>query len=298
MDLTTFLEEVTLNLLREAQETHPFIIVGTRAINAYLSESSMKTIPTQDWDVAYIGDQEGQDEFAHDIKQAISRLGYKAKIEYHTPIKESDHDTFAFRSRHWIRLSVNIGGEANVTFLDIYRIPQLDIETGMFVEKNGLLYSDLGFLFRELNRAEDDTNRLVNISSNLSNEEIKSRLKKSKELLEETSVELGILDDDSDELIESVGQVSDDSVKRIAAEHLEQLEKAKHTLMRVTKEREALFGVVMSGRVSKSLSDEVCSICRVLELQYGQYKDLKQRCESIRELCHVKSRSAAKAAGF
>ncbi len=269
-NLEDFLDGTVPAVLRDAQEEYPFVVVGTRAINAYLSSASLQSISTQDWDVAYVGDAEGQVALAQDVMRQVQDEGFHVDLEHHPASQESDNSVYAFKAREWLRLTVNVG-DAKVAFLDVYRIPTM-AGAGVFMVKHGLLYSDLGFLMRELNRAEEDAAKVIANSTNLSNWQIQEKLESSKRLLGDSGTDLDVVDAESDQLIETIGQVPTSKAISISADQMSQLERAKRTLVRVAEERDALFGAVASGRVLKLLAEQVCGVCRSMEDQYGRYK--------------------------
>jgi hypothetical protein len=282
--LEEFLENFVPSVLRKAQIQFPFIVVGTRAVNAYLHEAHAKAIPTQDWDIAYRGGLNGQNSLADYVTEQVEASGYSVEIEKKLP-KSRDNDTFALKARPWIRLSVNIG-DAHITFLDIYSIPYTNkSELGPHTIKDGLAYSDLGFLIRELNRTQQDASKLIQEASRFSGEQVGGKMNSAIDMLNDSRIDLSILDQDTHELIESLGQLSDDNVRELLQEHKQRLNQAKKTLMRVVEEREALFGVIMNGLLSKELTHQVCDLCRSLEEQFGTYKMLQDRCAAIQKMC-------------
>ena len=277
-DVETFLNQTVPGILLKLQSNNPFFVVGTRAINAYLSINNNSL---DDWDIAYVGDTSAQESFSEKIVEIMQNLGYNIGIE----ILESygdDNETFAFNSRTRIRLSVNIG-DANIFFLDIYRLPSQS--TGVSTKINGLYYSDMGFLIRELNRKENDVKKLIKQSSNFTRQEIHNKYKNIQSLLDDSAIDLNIIDFGTDDLIEDFGRISDKVYRNILSEQEEQLESARATLEKTVKNRDIIFGYIASGKSPKEMVTKVCKICREFEDQYVQYKNLKERCESIRKLC-------------
>jgi len=283
IDIETFLNKTVPDVLRVVEPKHLFIVVGTRSVNAYLNIAQKPTIYTQDWDVLYVGDNAKA--FAQNVANIMNTEGYKIKIEYHDPSGQNN-DVFSFRSRPWIRLAINLSeGNTNITFLDIYTISELNSGAGTFMEKDGLIYSDLGFLVRELSRSEQDAVKVINNSSTISDKQIQEKLTTSQKLLNDIGVDIDQLDEDTDELIESVGQLPDNTILDISDKQRRELEHAKHTLIRVFKERDALFGAMAGGKIPKFMIGQVCDICRHFENFYGKYNQLKERCYLIRQLC-------------
>lgn len=277
--LEEFLNKVVPDVLKIEQDKYPFMVVGTRSVKAFVARTTSANM--DDWDVAYIGKEDGQHAFALDVKREMEKLGYTIQMELHKASGENDSDTYALKSRSWIRLTVDIGGDANITFLDIYRIPVLIPSSDMQVEYDGLMYSDLGFLTRELNRAEKDAENMVARAIKLSPEKIRTKIETVKDMLGNCGVDLDIIDQATDELIESLGQVSDDDAKQAINNQIRHLNEAKDILQRVAKEREDIFGALLSGAVSKAMSEQICALARELERQYVLYQLLKDRCADI-----------------
>jgi hypothetical protein len=285
-DLGTFLESVVPSALKAVSSKYVFMVVGTRAINAYLQNLQLHPMATRDWDVLLVGPEETQEAFAQAIYAAVEAKGYEPGIEYHEADGGLDADKpFALRSRPWIRLTVSLGGEADVAFLDVYMVGSWSSGLGVAIEKDGLLYSDLGFLMRELNRDETSARRLLSRAREVSARGVEGRTETLQEDLDDNGLELEVLEDETDDLAEKIGQIPDSTARKLAADQRERLEKAKKTLMRVSEDREVLFGLVASGRLNKAQVTQVCGVCRSLDSQYSRFKDLKERCEQIRRLC-------------
>lgn len=228
-DLETFLEEIIPDILRCVQKEHTFSVIGTRAIRAY---TNISPISTHDWDVLYYGDNKGQLEFSQKVEKRVQDKGYKVITEVYEGVYNSSRDPYTFRSHQWVRLSVSLGGDANVTFLDVYRINAHVPGMGVFIIKNGLLYSDLGFLVHQLDRP-DYSKHFLEQPARLSILQVKNKIISTTRMLKDIQVKKSPITQ---------------GIKRA-----------------LQNERDELFAVVTAGNTSKLVTEQICKICRDVE---------------------------------
>src|SRR5579872_6110197 len=101
MDIDKFIEELIPNTLRSLAQSNQFIVVGTRALNAYLANSFVKSIATVDWDIAYFGNLRDMFKFGLKIKNYLENKGYKINLIKNVGTGEDVFDIFSFHSRPW-----------------------------------------------------------------------------------------------------------------------------------------------------------------------------------------------------
>jgi hypothetical protein len=278
-----FLQQIVPDVLRLAHEKFQFAIVGTRAINLYLSQAAIPPIETMDWDVIVSADKFAKvQSFSNFIIATLKKKGYKIHPFRNSGTKE-DKDEFSFRSRDWIRLTADVCG-TQIVMLDIYQIPSFT-QTMSFMEHDGLLYSDMGFLLRELNRSEHDTKNVLAKALKTSESDVEKRLKQTETELEEINDLLDETKGNIDEIIELYGQVDDKTVNESIKDEMEKCNRSKTRLMRLLNERELLFAAAASGKFNKSIIEPICRVCREYEKQYNQYTELKAQCLSISKSC-------------
>ncbi len=271
--ISDFLDRVVPEELRQASTRYSFVVIGTRAVNAYLEEASLIPVHTNDWDIMLIGGKTAQDEFAGDIVASLSDKGYNISIEYHAPIGNS-MSIFDFKSRSWVRLAVSINGSNHVTFLDVYRIDKHTSGMGVYLTKNGLLYSDLGFLVRELDRDERNAKLMIAEASRMNEQDTLKRIELVAELLEDNTIDITIMEDTT----ETLHKAEEQDIKELLIAQKESLEHAKKTLIRVARERDVLFGLVLSGKANKMVVSQICKLCRSMESNYERYNQIKRKC--------------------
>lgn len=277
-----FLQQIVPSVLKELYLKFKFAVVGTRAINLYLSQAKIQPIHTVDWDVVIESNKlSSLKTFANAVISLFKEKGYKIDLIYQSGIGENN--LFSFRSRDWIRLTANVCG-TKVVMLDIYQVPSF-INTMSFIEHEGLLYSDMGFLLRELNRSEHDAKNLLARSSILNKSDIKASLDEFKNKLNESDKLLDKIKDQLDEQIELFGQIDDTLIKSAIRNEIHKIEYVKNTLIRVLKERELLFAAIISGKIDKDEIEPICEACREYEQQYNNYTNLKAQCASIAKMC-------------
>lgn len=284
-----FLQKVVPDVLRGLYSQFHFAVIGTRAINLYLTQATMSSIETMDWDIAIPTHKtETLKKFSNAVSSSLKKKGYKVEL-----IQEAgthvDDDLFSFRSRDWIRLTADVCG-TQIVMLDVYQVPSFP-ETMAFIEHDGLLYSDMGFLIRELNRSESNAKNTLAGALKLTETDVQKSLEKVEKELEESGILLDGLRDGIDQLIESYGQIDDKVVDSALKDEMQKCDSAKKILMRVLKERELLFAAAATGKLDKAMMEPVCQACREYEGQYNQYTELKAQCSSVSRLCMGPSRS-------
>jgi hypothetical protein len=278
-----FLQQIVPDVLRLAHERFKFAVVGTRAINLYLSQAAIPPAETMDWDVIVPVDRFAQlQSFSNFIISALKKKGYKIH-SFNNKGTGDDDDLFSFRSRDWIRLTADVC-ETQIVMLDIYQVPSFT-RTMSFMDHEGLLYSDMGFLLRELNRSERDAKNVLGKALKAGESDIGESLKRTETELEDVNDLLDETRANIDELIESYGQVDDKIVNEAIKDEIEKCGKVKKTLMRVLNERELLFAAAASGKFDKSMIEPICRVCREYEKQYNQYTELRAECSSISRSC-------------
>jgi hypothetical protein len=259
--LKEFLEHIVPKILLELQynqnNSPNFIIIGTRAVNAYIPPN--KNIQTEDWDILFLGDEKEQSYFVDEVISLVIKKGYSINvIDYNKSINLSDN-SLDIKSRSWYRLSLNIPGLNNrITFLDIYRS---STTVGTIKNKNGLLYSDLGFLMKSNYKQQKD---VIDMIKNISQVDVNKLVNVTEKGLKTVEAMLNSIE---------------------YKKQTEQLMKIKKKLIRINEEKELLLGLVVNKDVSKDLQHNICLICSDFEIKYKDYTELADRCRQIKNSC-------------
>lgn len=269
-DLTRFFNTTIPDILRAEQLEYKFVVVGGRAIKSYI-DTQRSSI--EDWDLLVIGSPETQVKFTADLNNVLKAKGYDTRVELIEP--EHKYSEFNMRSRPWFRLSINVHGDFNVTVFDVY---QAFAMVDGYVVKNGIKYSNMGFLIRELARSEKHARELIDNAANLDTIEIENKLENIDDLLEDNAILADILDGELDDLEYVLDRTATNEVQQ-------ELEQAKNKIMNIIKDRELLFGFILSGKGDKELTHNVCKACKEIEQQYNKLVDLQNKCKEVLKSC-------------
>lgn len=270
-DLNDFLNDTVPDILRRAQTVYNFAVVGGRAISMYADAYSSGI---QDWDILFIGEPEIHKFFSKALMDELSSLGYKTTLTTHVQ-ETPDTDVFNYKGRDWSEVCIHIGS-LKVAVFEIFQIKHLN--TDLYVIKDGIVYSDLGFLLREIDRHEDSVKTILENASKLTPQDIKEQLEQTETSLGENERDIDMIDNDLSEL-------ENDMEHDLAIQLAEDLKVAKNTLIKIINNRDILFGVVLSGKIDKKTLQDVCLFCKGVEDQYGRWKSLNDKCEMIKPLC-------------
>ena len=257
-DVASFLDSVVPQALRDAGGNSNFLVVGSRAVSAY---SCLAGSPEREWEVTYFGDAGEMKNFSARLADDLRSKGYDVSVT----LGSSAHT-----------LTVKLG-QSDLSFMEVF-LSSPGEEPGPYMSKDGINYGDLGFLMRELERKEDQAKDLVSRASELQPPEVATKMDRVKNLLHDNSVNLSVLEEEIDELEESL---EGEYVPVL----LGALEQCKKILVDVARDRDILFGAVLANRVDKSTMESVCTYCRQLEYQYNKWKGLGERCKDVEKMC-------------
>jgi len=270
-DLISFFNITAPNILKSLRAKYTFVVIGGRAIKAYIKTAQ----DAQDWDLIVVGTPENQVEFAYDLQTSLKELGYSAHIESIEPPYSMVDNDLNIRTRTRYRIVIQMGDVSLVVY-DIYQVPVFVDES---IIKDGLHYSSMGFLTRELNRSEDDVKKIIRKALNITRDEIKNKYHTIETMLEDNEIDIGILSDELDDLEEDLNMQTAQKIS-------EELDSAKHRLLKVISDREELFGAALAGTMDKSTLMDVCKMCQELESQYSKWVGLKAHCDSVKQVCN------------
>jgi len=257
-DVASFLDSVVSQALRNAGGNSNFLVIGSRAVSAY---SCLAGFPEREWEVTYFGDAEQMEKFTARLADDLRSKGYDVSVR----VSSSMHT-----------LTVKLG-QSDLSFMEVF-LASPEEEPGPYLLKDGINYGDLGFLMRELERKEDQAKDLVTRASELQAPDVLAKMERVNNLLRDNSVNLSVLEEEIDELEESLEGEE-------VPELLRALEQCKKILVDVARDRDILFGAVLANRVDKSTVESVCAYCRQLEYQYNKWKRLGERCRDVEKMC-------------
>lgn len=285
--LDDFLNYEVPNVLRKASMEIPMIVIGTRAINIYLQKENESVIQTQDWDVAIERTKMVNPmTLAINVANALASRGYESVARSMNPsIREANY--YSFRSRPWARVISFICG-TQVVVLDVYQVPSFE-GLNEFVEHDGLIYSDLGFLLRELLRSEHDFKMSLLEEAKISHEDIMKIIHSTRNELASLDVVLKTIYSNMKNLNKNVHKNTNKRSHKSLSNNIKQQRQSIRLIadkfLRILKERELLIQAVSSGRLSKDLVEPICGVCREYEQHYQLYYDLKNQCEQLNKIC-------------
>jgi hypothetical protein len=279
--IDTFLSITVPNILKSLNDSYLFCVVAGRALYVFLEKVGMSgnMIP-HDWDILLYGSEEDQNKFVQEVINLLTNQGYKISKQIYNP-EHDNNDIYDLRGRSWITLRVTIG-DNKISFMDVYRTDVLQPEMEQFIPHDGLLYSDLGFLTRELNRREDSIKKMIQDVREMSAEDIKQMIEYTREHLVDANVDINLADQSCSDLVYGM-----DGFFEELEDNIKVLNEAKKSLQKVVKNRDLLFGTLLKGNVSKEMIGKVCTICRELESQYNRYMNLANHCDQLKTECKL-----------